>query len=324
MSVIVVDCPGCPAKLSAPETAVGKQIRCPKCGAVATVPALVQAEEVSVVDGTLAPSPKPRPKPVPVDDDDDDERPRARGRRAEEEEEDERPRKKKRRRTADDDDDDDPPPRKRRRKSGGVSAGIIVLAVVGGLLLVCGIGFGIYALTGKNSLFAKKTPVPAGWKEFNYPQDGFKAYFPSEPTTMGMNMQFGPGGALPGGGEIPQMESMRTYTTGGFGNKDRVNITVEVIRFRSPLPRAARDSMRNIDGRFAGGSAQRVRWLGGDAAEMELGGTLTRVVYLDKMVIMVQITGPIVTQAKLGETAVHTRAKPEEEAAFFDNFELTK
>ncbi|WP_162271938.1 hypothetical protein [Gemmata sp. SH-PL17] len=184
------------------------------------------------------------------------------GRRAEEDdEEDERPRKKKRRR-ADGDDDDDPPPRKRRRKSGGASAGIIVLAVVGGLLLVCGIGFGIYALTGKNSLFAKKTPVPAGWKEFSYPQDGFKAYFPSEPTTMGMNMQFGPGGALPGGGEIPQMESMRTYTTGGFGNKDRVNITVQVMRFRSSLPRAARDSMRNIDGRFAGGSAQRVRWLG--------------------------------------------------------------
>ncbi len=236
-----------------------------------------------------------------------------RGHRAEDDdEEDERPRKKKRRRTADDDDDDDPPPRKRRRKSGGVSAGIIVLAVVGGLLLVCGIGFGIYALTGKNSLFAKKTPVPAGWKEFSYPQDGFKAYFPSEPTTMGMNMQFGPGGALPGGGEIPQMESMRTYTTDGFGGKDRVSITVEVMRFRSSLPRAARDAMGNI-GRFAGGSARRARWLGGDAAEMELGGTLTRIVYLDKMVVIVRITGPN-----------GTRAKPEEEAAFFDNFELTK
>ncbi|WP_204249678.1 hypothetical protein [Gemmata sp. SH-PL17] len=77
--------PGCPAKLSAPETAAGKQIRCPKCGAVATVPALVQAEEVPVVDGTLAPPPpKPRPKPVLVDDDDDDERPvrgASRGRR---------------------------------------------------------------------------------------------------------------------------------------------------------------------------------------------------------------------------------------------------
>ena len=311
MSVIVVDCPGCPAKLSAPETAAGKQIRCPKCGAVATVPALVQAEEVPVVDGTLAPPPKLRPKPVPVDDDEDDERPRARGRRAEDDdEEDERPRKKTRRRAADDDDDDDddPPPRKRRRKSGGVSAGIIVLAVVGGLLLVCGIGFGIYALTGKNSPFAKRTPVPAGWKEFSYPQDRFKAYFPSEPTTMGMNMQFGPGG-----GEIPQMESMRTYTTDGFGGKDRVSITVQVMRFRSSLPRVARDAMGNIDGRFAGGSARRARWLGGDAAEMELGGTLTRVVYLDKAVIMVQITGPN-----------GTRAKPEEEAAFFDNFEVTK
>ncbi|VTR91271.1 unnamed protein product [Gemmata massiliana] len=314
MSVIVVDCPGCPAKLSAPETAAGKQIRCPKCGAVATVPALVQAEEVSVVDGTLAPPPpKPRPKPVPVDDDEDSERPRTRARRAEDDdEEDERPRKKKRRRAADDD-DDDPPPRKRRRKSGGVSAGIIVLAVVGGLLLVCGIGFGIYALTGKNSLFAKKTPVPAGWKEFSYPQDGFKAYFPSEPTTMGMNLQFGQGMPLAGGGEVPQMESMRTYMTGGFGNRDRVDITVQVMRLRSSLPRASRDAMGNIGGRFAGGSARRVRWLGGDAAEMELGGTLTRIVYLEKMVIIVQITGPN-----------GTRAKSEEEAAFFDNFEVTK
>lgn len=41
---IVVTCPSCPTKLSAPDGAAGKQVRCPKCGAAAPVPALIAAE----------------------------------------------------------------------------------------------------------------------------------------------------------------------------------------------------------------------------------------------------------------------------------------
>jgi hypothetical protein len=51
---IIVACPKCAAKLSAPDNAAGKQVRCPKpgCGATADVPAFLPAEEVAVVDAT--------------------------------------------------------------------------------------------------------------------------------------------------------------------------------------------------------------------------------------------------------------------------------
>ena len=47
---VVVACPKCSTKLSAPDSAAGKQVRCPKCGTSAAVPALIPAEEVGVVD----------------------------------------------------------------------------------------------------------------------------------------------------------------------------------------------------------------------------------------------------------------------------------
>src|SRR3954469_3996928 len=59
---IVVSCPGCPTKLSAPDTAAGKQVRCPKCGAAAPVPDLIPSEQI--VDATPAPKAKPKPAAV--------------------------------------------------------------------------------------------------------------------------------------------------------------------------------------------------------------------------------------------------------------------
>lgn len=310
---IVVTCPKCPTKLSAPDSAAGKAVRCPKCGAAAPVPLYIPAEEVPVIEATVAP-PKAKPKPVVADAGDDDDRPRKKARRDEEDADDAAPRKKKKKRY--DDDDDDPPRRKRRNAGGGGSGGVIAVVVIVGLLVLGGVGVGVYFLTGKGSVFAKKTPVPAGWQQFSYPNDGFKAYFPSEPTKIGMDLQpgFGAGGPLPGGIDIPQMESMHAYTTGGFGGKDRLTVTVEVVRFRDKLPRSARDSLGGqAGGRFGGGQTQQVRWLGESATEVAFGGSLTRAVYVDKAMIVVMITGPN-----------GGRAKPEEEAAFFDNFELTK
>lgn len=322
---LVVPCPGCPAQLSAPESAAGKQIRCPKCKAVVAVPAFIPAEVVPVVDAAVSappPAPKPKPKPAVTDDEDDEDAPRKKTSRRDDEDDEDRPRKKKRRAYDDDEDDDeeDERPRKKKKRkaaSGGGGARVAVL-VLGGLILLGGIGFGIYLLVGSGGVFARRAPVPAGWKQYNYPQSGFRAAFPSEPAVFGANVQGGfGGGALPGGVEIPQIESMFSYTTGagGFGARaGGVNVSVEVNRYSTAIPRSSRDLMtRNGNPRFAGGGLKRVRWLGGDAAEIATGGTLMRMVVLEKAVIVVQITGPN-----------GSRAKPEEENGFFDNFELIK
>jgi hypothetical protein len=169
---ILVVCPACGTKLSAPDSGAGKQVRCPKagCGTLVPVPEPVEAEEVEVVDAAIAP---PKPKPV---------------RTAVAAEEDDRPRRK--RRDEDDDEDDDRPRRKRGRGAArgrsGASTGKVVAIVVGGLLLLGGVGTGGYFL-----FFTKSSPFsvvsaspPSGWKEYTYEDAGFKAYFPSEPRRV--------------------------------------------------------------------------------------------------------------------------------------------
>lgn len=359
---LVVPCTGCPAKLSAPESAAGKQIRCPKCKAVVTVPALVPAEEVPVVDAKVtapppAPAAAPKPKtdttivccvvcntmvavlakvkvvhcpkcgfanPAPgrlvePEEGDEDDRPRKKRRRDDEDDErDERPRKKRRRPVYDgDDDEEDDRPRRRRRKPAGSGGGGRVVFMVCGVLLLFGLcGGGLYLLFSKGGGFAKKPP-PAGWKEYSYPQSGFKAHFPSEPSVFGANVQGGfGGGVMPGGIEVPQLESMHSYTAGGgfAGRGGGPIVSVEVNRYSTPIPRASRDLMtRNGNNRFAGGNVKRVRWLGGDAAEVETGGSVLRLLVLEKVVVLAQITGPN-----------GVRPTPEEVDGFFDNFELTK
>src|SRR5438045_3956409 len=151
-----------------------------RCAAQAEVPGLLPAEEVAVVDAT--PVAKPRPKPR-----DEDENDRPRGRRRDESGE-ERPLQKRR----DDDDDDyefDHPRRARRRRS-GPGAGVVVALVLGGLVLLAGIGFGVYYLAAK----VNKTAPPPGWKEFTYKDDNFKAYFPKEPHVFGGRDLAGVGG----------------------------------------------------------------------------------------------------------------------------------
>lgn len=328
---IVVPCPGCPAKLSAPESAAGKKIRCPKCGAVAPVPALIAAEEVPVVEAKVSAPAKPRVKPVVADDDEDD--PPRKKAKPRDDEDDDRPRRK--RRPAAYDEDDDPPPRRRPRKAGGGGGGMVVaLVVIGGLLLLGGVGAGIYFLTGKGGVFAKKAPVPPGWKQYDYPQSGFRAHFPSEPqAVMTIN---GPGG-LGGVGARPGRFGGGGFGGGGFGGVDDwsdvesaavytcgdamfgapaggVTVTVTVAWYRNGVPRAARDQLsRGGNAKFGDMETRRVRWLGGDAAEVIMGGSRLRVAYTDRAMVAVQIHGPN------GQ-----RAKPEEEEGFFDNFELTR
>jgi len=55
-----------------------------------------------------------------------------------------------------------------------------------------------------------------------------------------------------------------------------------------------------------------VRWLGHEAVEMTNPGGVVRAVFADRYFVVATVVG------RNGD-----RAKPEEEAAFFDNFELT-
>jgi hypothetical protein len=319
---IVVTCPKCPTKLSAPDSAAGKQVRCPKCGAAAPVPALIPAEEVPVVEGNLTP-PKPKPKPVvaEVDEDerprkkarDEDEAPRKRARRDDDDDEEERPRKKKRRHAADDDDYDFDQPRRKRRpnKSGGGGAMLAVI-VGGGLLLLVGLGVGIYFLAGKSSPFASKAPVPKGWEAYSNADAGVKMYVPKKPseaTTPVNGIGLGGGGRF-GGPNLSDAEMLSIIRSGVTG--DPVHVEVFVIRFRNSVPSSVRDKIFSNPDTPAGSENRTVRWLGRDAIEQTRKDGVARAACFDKVVVVAAVSGR------------GGRATKAEEDGFFDNFELTK
>lgn len=307
---LVVPCPNCAARLSAPESAAGKQIRCPKCGAVAAVPAPEPVVEAKVT------APKPRPKPVQAEV--AEERPRKASRRDEEEdEEDERPRKKKKPRYADDDDDyEHDRKRKPKRKSGD---GVLAAAVVMGcLVLLAGIVGVVYLLSGKGSPLAKKAPVPDGWEEHKYPQDGFKLYAPKGASyTSVVGNVFQPNGRFGGGGQWfgnefgnLQIERAASLTSTDW---NAAQVMVHVVRFRDRVPSSVHGAMRRYPtAQFGGMEVRTIKWLGYDAVEQTHTNSAMRIVYTDRHAVIATISGP-----NMG------RAKPEEEAAFFDNFEIT-
>src|SRR6266545_5416443 len=299
---IVVTCPGCPTKLSAPDNAAGKQIRCPKCGAVAPVPDLIPAEEVPVVEATVAP-PKPKPKPVQAEADDEDEPPRKKAKRNDDDDnEADPPRKKKKRRYDDDDDYDHDHRRRRKGGGGGGNGGKIAAIIVVGVLVLAGIGVGIYFLTGKGGPLAKKAPLPPGWKEYPYPNEGFKAAFPKEPQVLSMNaggmpmggmggMGAGRGG-FPGTTEVLEMESVSSYTSGLMNPDDQIVISLTVARVKKEVPRSMRDQVGQMGNtQINGMEIRKLRWLGYDAAEMIMAGSVTRIVYTNRHMIIVQISG---------------------------------
>jgi hypothetical protein len=335
---LTVPCPKCATKLLAPDSAVGRQLRCPKCGTLATVPDLLPAEEVPVVEAAVvkpppkstapkaapAPPPPPKPKPIMAEDPTVD-RSQRETRRAGEDEDEDRPRKKKKRpRYVDDDDDyDHDHPRRRRRKSG--NGAVVAALVIGGMLLLAGVGFAVYLFAGKNSPLVKRTPVPAGWEQHSYSQDGLKLYLPKAPNHTSMPLDgFRPGAGAGrgrprfgmGGFEIaddlPEADRFAQLSAGDW--RDPVQIEVWVIKFRDRVPASIREQIRrySADGRFGGVELRTVKWLGHDALEQVHTNGVLRIVYTDRHFVMASIHGPS-----------GGRAKPEEEAGFFDNFELT-
>src|SRR5579872_2928584 len=209
---ITVICLNCSAKLNAPDTAAGKKVKCPKagCGSVIAVPEPV-SEQFEVVDDKAPPKPtlkKAVKATVEVEvDDDEDDRPKKKKRRNDDDED--RPKSKRRRDEDDDEDDDQPRKKKKKKKAAGISPLVIAGIALGGLLVLGGVGYGVYALgfkdskknetssssgggdssgqtntsnSGSGSSSVAKTPVPKGWVEFNQTGTGFKAYFPVKPT----------------------------------------------------------------------------------------------------------------------------------------------
>lgn len=127
---IRVACPSCAATLTAPDTAAGKTVKCPKCQSPMSLPAAeplpaarpapVQARPVAplqaqpVVRAVTDETEKSRAKARPRDEEEDEDPPRKKARARDADEDDDRPRAKRRARDEEDDDEDDRP----RRKSG--------------------------------------------------------------------------------------------------------------------------------------------------------------------------------------------------------------
>jgi hypothetical protein len=336
---LTVPCPKCATKLLAPDSAVGQRLRCPKCGSLAVVPDLIPAEEVPVVEATVVPPP-PKPKPIMAEatddrprksarrDDDDDDRPRKRASRADDDDDD-RPRKKNRPRYADDDDDyeHDRPRRKKKQKSGGGNGALLAGVAVGMLVLLGCAGLAVYLWVGKkggsSTELVKRTPVPPGWTQQSYVNDGVKVYLPKAPNVYQSNNGFGRnrpgrGGAGFGpaefdpGADLSEADRFVLIQSGDW--RDPVHIEMYVIRFPNRIPSSARDKMRSGPNEVKLGDIEmrRIKWMGFDGVEQTHPGGVLRVVYTDRHMIIASIGGPN-----------GGRAKPEEEAGFFDNIEVT-
>lgn len=187
---IPVLCPGCNARLNAPDAAAGRNVKCPKCQTLMTIPTPQAAgNDFDIVDepaprkqpppprksGPVA-APTKRPAPMKSDiviDDDEDDRPR------------------KRRRDDDDDDDDRPRKKKRKKKASGPPPGLLIGGGIAAVLLLAGVAFAVYwfAIRDKSketvaagtSDGGTKASAPTGWVQFKPVNGGFQVYLPSKP-----------------------------------------------------------------------------------------------------------------------------------------------
>lgn len=261
----LIVCSNCSTKLSAPDAAVGKRVKCPKCAAAVPVPAPAPAD---VED-------EPPPARVEEPAGDEDERPRQKRRRADEDDGDERPRRKARS-ARDDDSDDDRPRRKKQASKGG---GALVAAVIGGVLLLAGAGFAAYwfgfrdkepETAGPGPSDPKpgtpdpkpdpKTPNPPGegklltgdWKEHGDDARGFRVSLPWATATQDQAFGWGVGGSP----SVPGVERAtilfaHKYGTGTGNDRITARFALVALHYRpdatQPQRRAATDRAAEVD-----------------------------------------------------------------------------
>src|SRR5262249_24701529 len=152
-------------------------------------------------------------------------------------------------------------------------------------------------LIGKTSGSAKKTKPPAGWKEFSYPGDGFKAYMPREPSIE--NTPHG----IPGAGPLIGARSATLYMSGEAG--EPIQTMGSVVRLHDGLRPEDRERLvgqlaRGIEQAASRGIQRRtVRWVGRDAEELAGDEGLVRILATDTAVyvagILARASGPRVS-----------------------------
>ena len=197
MSIPVI-CPGCSAKLNAPDAAAGKKVKCPRCQSAMLVPeALPEAAAFEVVD-----EPQPTKKPIAkvkadvlLDDDEAD-----------------RPRKKKPALFDDDEDNEDDRPRKKKKKQAADNA-TMVRNIIGGVLLLVLVGVAGYIFYDR---YQKNKETTEANNAAASNDDDARAVAPQAirplpnasgpaggPGRPGPNQPGNPG--VPGGGKKPQV-----------------------------------------------------------------------------------------------------------------------
>ena len=138
---ILVVCSNCAAKLTAPDSAAGKKVKCAKCKTVCTVPPLA----FEVMEDEPEPEPQPVPRTTPatavaasarVDNDDEADDPPRKKKQAPQ---DDARRSRKRNRTDE-----------RPRKQQGRSQGMLLAGIVGGLLYIGVVVYSTYSFSNRN------------------------------------------------------------------------------------------------------------------------------------------------------------------------------
>jgi hypothetical protein len=185
--------------------------------------------------------------------------------------------------------------------------GIVVVSV----LLLGGVGYGIYALAKGGS-----KSLPAGWKEYTFKNDGFRAAFPESPEVQDIGNRTG----------APRGVTVTGYmakTGGGSGG-----VGLMVMKLPSDMPRSEKDTLleqfrRSMTPGSPNGTQlskpRSVTWAGQKAEEITLEqisgskrGAIVRYMFTET-------TGYI---AVLGTD--DGRLSSDLERTFFDSFQLLK
>ncbi|MBV9123039.1 MAG: hypothetical protein JO112_06765, partial [Planctomycetes bacterium] len=191
---LLIYCPSCNRKLKAPETVLGKTIRCPGCDTRFVAQVAKGEEEEAPVVLPVATGVKTRAtrSAAPLEEPEETEDSPPRRKRPRYTEDEEAPKASRRRRDFEDDEEEEeerPRTRRFRKKSSSSSLAVLVLlAVVGGLILLSTVGTAVV-----RNLLALRTIPAADWQEFHFPDGSATVIIPGTPSLSNQALHGGPG-----------------------------------------------------------------------------------------------------------------------------------